>query len=200
VDNAVGIIVGFALTTVAGGWWASYLQQRAWNRQNEVRLLEAALDRAGAACRDITLLLDRRLYRMQRLAWAATRASAETANRDELEDCRQNYVEILFDWNDHLNTNLSLIGTYFGAAARDELDLLYEEFRRVGTEIEALVRAASAGGDITEFGASLLDQFEERSAQSLNDRVYLFGVRLMTQLREGQVGQSAPDRFSMNPS
>jgi hypothetical protein len=72
VDSALGIILGFALTTVAGGWWASYLQLRAWNRQNEVRLLEAAIERAGAACQEITSLLDRRLFRMQRLMGAAT--------------------------------------------------------------------------------------------------------------------------------
>lgn len=183
------------MTTVAGGWWASYLQQRAWNRQNEVRLLEAAIERAGAACQEITSLLDRRRFRMQRLMWAATRGGADEVDMDELERRRQDYVAILFEWNDRLNTNLSLVGTYFGESARVELDQLYEDFSRVGAKVEALVRAARSGEDTRDCGAELASEFEGWSPHSLNDHVYQFGVRLMSQLREGQVGQAAPDKL-----
>ena len=70
VDDIVGIVLGFALTTIAGGWWAARLQDRSWARQNELRLREAERERAAAACRDVTSLLDRRLYRMLRLLYA----------------------------------------------------------------------------------------------------------------------------------
>lgn len=189
---------GVRLTTVAGGWWAYYLQQRAWAQQNDVRLLEDAIDRAGAACQHITSLLDRRLYRMQRLTWAATGGSADIAADDELERRRQDYVELLYEWHDHLNTNLSLIGTYFGGSARDSLDQLYEDFRRVGVEVQALVRAARSGEDATKRGAALAYEFERRSAGSLNGRVHSFGVTLMGQLREGQVGRAAPDKLPIS--
>lgn len=193
MENALGILLGFALTTVAGGWWASYLQQRAWNRQNEVRLLEAAIERAGAACQDITSLLDRRSFRMQRLMWAATAGGADEVDVDELERRRQDYVAILFEWNDRLNTNLSLVGAYFGEGARVALDQLYEDFSRVGANVEALVRAARSGEDTRERGADLASEFEGWAPHSLNDHVYQFGVRLMSQLRDGRVGQAAPD-------
>ena len=195
MDGTLGIILGFALTTVAGGWWASYLQQRAWNRQNEVRLLEAAIERAGAACQEITSLLDRRSYRMRRLMWAATGRDADHVDLDELERRGDDYVAVLFEWNDRLNTNLSLVGTYFGASARVALDQLYEDFSRVGAELEALVRAARSGEDTTERGAALASEFQGWSPGSLNDRVYQFGVRLMSQLREGLVGRAAPDKL-----
>ena len=108
MENIVGIIVGFALTTVAGGWWATRLQDRSWVRQNDVRLRESENERAGVACQDLTVLLDRRLYRMQRLLWAADEGSDESG----LERRRQEYLDVLFAWNDRLNTNLSLVGSY----------------------------------------------------------------------------------------
>lgn len=195
MDNTIGIVLGFALTTVAGGWWASYLQQRAWKRQNEVRLLEGAIDQARDACQSITSLLDRRLYRMQRLMWAATSQDPDGLDEAELERRRQDYISVLFEWNDHLNTNLSMIGTYFGGIARDALDQLYEDFRRVGAEVEVLVRAARIGETTTDRAATLASEFEGRHSGSLNDRVYQFGLRVMSQLCEGQVGQAAPDRL-----
>jgi hypothetical protein len=195
VEGALGILLGFALTTVAGGWWASYLQQRAWSRQNEVRLIEAAIERAQAACQEITSLLDRRLFRMQRLMWAATRGRADDVDMEELERRRQDYVTILFEWNDHLNANLSVVGTYFGESARAALDQLYEDFARVGAQAEAMVRAARSGEDTRQRGDDLASEFEGWSPHSLNDHVYQFGVRLMSQLREGQVGRAAPDKL-----
>lgn len=38
--EVASIAVGFVLTTIAGGWWASRLQQRSWQRQNQVRFHE----------------------------------------------------------------------------------------------------------------------------------------------------------------
>ena len=83
-------------------------------------------------------LLDRRLYRMQRLMWAATVHSASGVGDDEIERRRQGYVEVLFAWNDRLNTNLSVIGSYFGDDARTYLDGLYEDFAHVGRKSRRL--------------------------------------------------------------
>lgn len=189
MENALGIVLGFVLTTIAGGWWAARLQERSWVRQNDVRLREAENERAGAACQELTLLLDRRLYRMLRLLWAA-----EAADLEELEKRRAEYVEILFAWNDRLNANLSLVGSYFGDVARAQLDGLYEEFKRVGREVETVVRAARAGEPTRDLAEAVAREFEGREAGSLNDRVYQFGLMLMGQLREGQVGRYAPDK------
>jgi hypothetical protein len=190
MENIVGIVVGFALTTLAGGWWAARLQERSWVRQNDVRLREAENERAGAACQDLTLLLDRRLYRMQRLLWAADGST----DAGEIERRREEYLDVLFAWNDHLNTNLSVVGSYFGDAARAYLDRLYEDFKRVGQGVETVVRAARAGEETTEISKHVALEFEGREAGSLNDRVYQFGLMLMGQLREGQVGRYAPNK------
>jgi hypothetical protein len=130
---------------------------------------------------------------MQRLLWAASGAGVDGEIERRLED----YVEILFAWNDRLNTNLSLVGSYFGDEARSYLDGLYEEFKRVGQGVEAVVRAVRVGDSPEEVAARISIDFEGRQAGSLNDRVYQFGLMLMGQLREGQVGRSAPNQSTV---
>ena len=95
---------------------------------------------------------------------------------------------MLFAWNDRLNTNLSLTGSFFGDEARAYLDQLYEDFTRVGRDVETIVRSAQSGGDTTQDASRVASEFEGREVGSLNDRVYQFGLLLMSQLREGQVG------------
>jgi hypothetical protein len=193
VDDLIAVVVGFALTTVLGGWWAARLQTRSWRQQNEVRLREQELDRAGATCASTMSLLDQRLYRMQRLLWAATSSADAPIDVGELEVRRQEYLKVLFDWNDRLNTNLSLVGSHFGDDARSELEHLYEAFKRVGRDVENVVRAALAGEDTSDRAVALGEQFEGRDSGSLNDGVYRFGLTLMSQLRDGDVGRQAPN-------
>jgi hypothetical protein len=192
MSNAVGILLGFALTTVAGGWWASRLQQRSWVKQNDEHLKEGERDRAGTTCQHVMSLLDRRLYRMQRLLWAASTSADRPVDDEELERRRTDYVEVLFAWNDSLNTNLSLVGSYFGDDARAYLDHLYAEFKRVGRAVEELVRLARAGQS-TEAGARRLAKEFEGGIGTLNDEVYQFGLKLMSQLRDDKVGRRAPN-------
>ncbi len=193
MDDLVAIVAGFALTTVLGGWWAYRLQTRSWQQQNELRLREEGLERAGATCASTMSLLDQRLYRMQRLLWAATTDVDGTIDAAELEVRRVEYVKVLFDWNDRLNTNLSLVGSHFGDDARAELELIYEAFKRVGLDVEGVVQAAQAGDDTAGRAATIAEQFEGREPGSLNDGVYRFGLMLMGQLRDGDVGRHAPN-------
>jgi hypothetical protein len=133
---------------------------------------------------------------MRRLLWAA----ASGAPEDEVERRLADYRDVLFAWNDHLNTNLSLVGSYFGDTARAYLDGLYEDFKRVGQDVEAVVRAVRGGSDPSEVAARVAAELDGREVGSLNDRVYQFGLILMGQLREGQVGRYAPDRSTPRPA
>lgn len=192
MENLVGIVIGFVLTTVIGGLWATYLQQRSWKAQNEVRMQEEEAARAGTTCQALMSLLDRRLYRMRRLLWAAK--SYSSGGAAEMERRQVEYLEVLFAWNDQLNTNLSLVGAYFGDDVRALLEGLYADFARVGSEVEAVVRAARSGNENLDLNAHLEEQFEGRQPDSLNDRVYGFGLILMSRLREGKVGRYAPNK------
>lgn len=189
--EVIPIAVGFILTTVAGGWWASRLQQRSWERQNEVRLKEEEVRRATALCDELTRLLDKRLYRMGRLCWAVAALQQGHLSSEVVEARFQDYNDVLYEWNDRLNANLALLDTHFGAWARDYLFHLYEHFRGVGGEIESQLRRLRRGEDVSAAVDAILPEFEGWSTGSLNARVYEFGRGMTAQLRDGRVGRSA---------
>ncbi len=186
------VVLGFTLTTVAGGWWATRLQDRSWDRQNEVRLRELEQQAAGRVCQELATLMDRRLYRMQLLLWEAAPAPGGVVDPEGLELRRAAYRDVLLAWNDGLNTNLSLVRTYFGADAFVALEHVYEQFRRVGGRIEAAVRTATAGGDAWSVREEVSPQFEGHPAGTLNDRVYRLTSLMTGRLRDGAVGRHAP--------
>jgi hypothetical protein len=63
VSALVPLVVGFLLTTVAGGLLGVYLQRRSWSHQYNVQLAAAARDRAVALFEELSRLLDRRLMK-----------------------------------------------------------------------------------------------------------------------------------------
>ena len=130
---------------------------------------------------------------MLRLVWAAAPRVPGAIADGELERRPHDYIEVLFQWNDRLNTNLSLTGSYFGDDARAYLEGLYQDFQRVGQEVEDLLRVERANEETGPVGRQVVGEFEGRHAGSLNDRVYQFGLMLMGQLREGRVGGKAPN-------
>lgn len=191
--QVVSIAIGFVLTTVMGGWWASRLQERSWDRQNRLRLEEEERERAGEVCRELSVLLDKRLYRMRRLYWAISRHAQGSVEPALLEARRKDYDDILYQWNDALNTNLAVVGSHFGEGARMYLDGIYEHFRRVGNRLEQGLQAVRRGEDLSDF-ERLDGEFEGRDPGSLNSSVYHLVFTMMSQLRDGLVGRTAPDK------
>lgn len=192
--QVVSIAIGFVLTTLVGGWWASRLQERSWDRQNRLRLEEEERERAAEVCRELSALLDKRLYRMRRLYWAIVGHAEGRVDSALLEARRKDYDDVLYQWNDALNTNLAVVGSHFGEAARTYLDRLYEHFRRVGNRLEQGLQAVRKGEDLSDF-KRLDSEFEGLEPGSLNSSVYSLVFTMMSQLREGLVGRGAPDKI-----
>jgi hypothetical protein len=195
VSNYIPIAVGFLLTTVAGGWWAARLQQRSWERQNDLRVREDEHQRAAAACEDISNLLDKRLYRMRRVYWAIQNYDAEPGATQRLDARLGDYNDVLYEWNDKLNLNLARIGSHFGPSAREWLYVLYEEFRRVGAELERAAQEVRLGANVSRQLEAIDPEFQGWHPASLNQRIYLLGLAMMTQLREELIGRNAPDKL-----
>lgn len=87
------------------------------------------------------------LYRLRRLIRAVV-GHADAGTDSRLVDVRrEGYDKVLYQWNDALNTNLAIIGSHFGEAVRTYLDLLYDDFRRVGAGLEDGLRAVRRGED-----------------------------------------------------
>jgi hypothetical protein len=188
VKDIVVLVIGFLLTTVAGGCLGTYLQQRAWRRQNEARLREEELRRADDACQVISVLVDKRRYRMLRLLAAMQEQGTGSDVSTRLEQSRQAYDAVLFEYNDRLNVHFSLIGTYFGERARAWLqDEVHERFVQAG---ELLVRAGRPAST-EESAADLAAAAKELEA--LNEQIYRLSVFMMAMLREGRVGRQVDD-------
>ncbi len=182
------LVVGFALTSVLGGVLGYMLQRRAWAHQHDVQRRDEERQQALKTFEEVSLLLDRRLYRMRRLYWAVRDRAAGAADEQELASARAGYREVLADWNDNLNRTLALVETYFGRQIREILaDQIYEGFAALGRGLEEIVRMVSAGrGEHVE-----VPRFGYRVTR-LSNRVYALNVRMLRLLEDDSIGRSAP--------
>ena len=191
-DNVVPILLGFVLTTVIGGLFASFLQQRSWRYQNAARSREEERQKASEVCQRITGVVDKRLYRMQRLLWAITGRAAGHVSAEAVHDRLHDYDEVLVEWNDQLNARLAVVGAYFGADVRDFLDrVLYEAFKDAGRHLEGLYRDVAGPDGETRLDEAAVARAGDQLAH-LNDLAYRLGVTMMVRVREERVGRAAP--------
>jgi hypothetical protein len=182
MSELLPVVVGFVLTTVLGGVLGTYLQRRAWDHQNESRLREDELQRAAAVCQSVSELLDKRRYRMLRLLAALRGQGSGTGGPEKLTASLDAYDAVLYEWNDRLNVNLAMVGTYFGEQARDWLEQAYETYKSVGIELETAFRERPQGPALDTVRNSLAE---------LDSVAYRLTLLLTTHLREGTVGRAA---------
>jgi hypothetical protein len=142
----LNLFIGFIFTTVLGGLLGGYLQRRSWDHQNEVRLKEKELEQGSEVCHSVSQLLDKRLYRMRLLGSACEGHTQGSISKEVLEQRHHEHDEVLYEWNDKLRLNLSLVGAYFGDSAREYLNAnIYEPFEKTGSELEQVYRQVTHG-------------------------------------------------------
>jgi hypothetical protein len=188
-DQLVLLIVGFVLTSVVGGALGWFFQNRSWTHQHRAEQRDQERTQAIKVFEEVSSLLDQRLYRMRLVFWAAKRRALEGGGDSvALDDARARYREVVTTWNDNLNRILALVHTYFGEAARQELeDHIYEEFSAIGRALEQFVRDTASpefdGADRSPIG---------RRLSWLGREVYTFNVRTLDLLQEDRIGRDAP--------
>jgi hypothetical protein len=186
LDQLLLLFAGFVLTTVLGGGLGYLFQRRSWAHQHETVRAEQELQQAMKVFEEVSGLLDKRLYRMRRLYWAA-KGAARDQESAALAAPLDDYRETLEVWNDNLNRNLALVHAYFGRGARRRLELeLYEEYAAIGRALEDFVRAVSVAAEDIEVPPL------GRRLSHLGHRVYLFNLYMLELLRTGQLGDKAP--------
>lgn len=132
------LVAGFLLTTVLGGMLGTYLQNRSWSHQYAIQAAAEEREKATEIFEEISRLLDRRLYRMRRLYWALE-ANRERPPSEQAQKRMEEYVGILYEWNDSINRNLALIQRYFGTHRREVFDeKIGARLRDLGQKIEAV--------------------------------------------------------------
>ena len=177
-EQIVVLLPGFILTTVLGGLLGHYLQNRAWKHQNNARLLETERQAATAIYEDLSTLLDKRLYRMRQLCW-------KLGMDDDalIEQHMERYREVLYEWNDSLNRNLARVQNYFGDTVRGQLEhVIYEEFARLGSQLEGRYAAREAGADELRLEAV------EKDLDTLSSYIYVLNVSLISLIQAGRFG------------
>lgn len=179
MDSFSELFFGFLLTTVFGGLLAYYFQNRAWNHQFRIGLLEADPASATKLFEELSRLMDKRLYRMRQVNWKLKRPASE----EVVEESMEGYREVLYEWNDALNRNLALTETYFGSEIKKFLEgSIYEEFSRIGRVLES---------GYAQFLESK-DQFSWSQATNdltrLSDRIYRLNIMMIHSIQQRQQG------------
>jgi hypothetical protein len=179
-DPIVLLVMGFLLTSVFGGGLAYLFQQRAWRHQYEIQRQDLHHQQALKTFEELSSLLDQRLYRMRLIFWAATRLARQPLKPASLDAELTNYRAVLRVWNDNLNRNLALIDTYFGEAARLQLETeLFAEYSAIGEELDEFVREVTTANETPVQVRPIGSRLSELSA-----RVYQFNVLMLRSLRD----------------
>jgi Putative peptidoglycan binding domain len=187
-EQVLLLVIGFVLTSVVGGLLGLFFQRRTWSHQHRAQQRDQDRDQALKIFEEVSSLLDRRLYRMRQVFWAARRRAQGKGDTDVLPEALEQYRSVVTTWNDNLNRNLALVHTYFGSGARQELeDELFEEFSAIGRALEWFVQDATApdaaGVEVPQLG---------RRLNWLGRQVYAFNVHVLELLQADQVGRDAP--------
>jgi hypothetical protein len=172
--DLVMLVVGFALTTVAGTIITQRFQDRAWRNEHQASLREADRQTSIKLFEEVSHLMDKRLYRMRRVM----SGSRTTLTPSEAKLRWDQYRETLFEWNDDLNRTLALVQCYFGDSVRKSLETdVHYGFRELG---QALEHHNSADPDLREI---------EMLADRVNGAIYELDLKMIRSIKSGHVGR-----------
>ncbi len=189
-DHPLALLAtGFVLTTVLGGALGHHLQQRAWRQQSASKRQEREVEAAVLTFEEVSVLLDRRLYRMRQLVlW--TRMRADGVDAGGFAAALVGYRQILEDWNDNLNRLLALVRVSFGQPLRLRLGQeLHETYSAIGRELEWFMKEVAGASPGERVPVRRID----RRLNNLSGRVYDFNVSLLEALEREEVGGRRDD-------
>jgi Putative peptidoglycan binding domain len=187
-DQVLLLVLGFLLTSVAGGALGLFFQERSWSHQHRAQQLDQRREQAIKVFEEVSSLLDRRLYRMRLVFWAAKRCAPAGRDVTALREPLEEYRKVLAPWNDNLNRTLALVQTYFGGGARQQLeDHVYEEYTAIGRALDQFVQDVSvpdhADVPVPPIG---------RRLTWLGHEVYKLNLVMLELLQNNQIGPAAP--------
>ncbi|MCK9379274.1 MAG: hypothetical protein M0P97_04000 [Candidatus Moranbacteria bacterium] len=118
-SKSVGIVVlTFLLVNYFGGKLAEDAQRRFADYQHEKILKESEISAATAIFEEVSRLMDKRIYRMEKLNWELK----DNKDFKKIDNQMELYREVLYDWNDNRNRDIALMERYFGKNISDYYD------------------------------------------------------------------------------
>ena len=178
------LILSFILTSVVGGLLGYYFQNRTWKHQNTARLQENERLTAKDVFENISMLMDKRLYRSRLLSWSL---EDESVQEEVIEKHMAEYRRILYEWNDTLIRNLALVEAYFGNDVRQHLEgTVYESFKQIGGLLEKQYKEWKASKQISPIPATSTE------LQKLGNEIYRLNFSMIRLIQSGKVGVFNP--------
>lgn len=174
------LVLSFILTSVVGGLLGYYFQNRTWKHQNTARLQENERVTAKSVFENMSMLMDRRLYRSRLLSWSL---EDESIQEEAIERHMAEYRQILYEWNDTLIRNLALVEAYFGNDVRQHLEgTVYESFKRIGGQLEKQYNEWKASKKIS------IPSTTSTELQKLSNEIYRLNFSMIRLIQSGKVG------------
>lgn len=143
-------------------------------RGREEHRREVETSQATAAFNDISGMMDRRLYRLERVLWAYQLQLPQSA----IDERNGEYQAKIHEWNESLNRNLAIAELSFGTAMRDELENgIASDFTCVHNKLrQPDPDTVTVRGDVGE----------------LRRRVYDFNIAMLTRIARRESGAPTP--------
>jgi hypothetical protein len=195
-DQVLLLVIGFALTSVLGGALGFFFQTRSWAHQHRAQQRDELHEHAMKVFEEVSTALDRRLYRMRLVFWAAKRCAPVGADLSDLRKALDDYRKAVAAWNDNLNRTLALVQTFFGTAAREQLENhIYEEYSAIGRALDQFVRDVSVS-DRADVPVPPIG----RRLTWLSHQVYSMNLQMLELLQRDKLGAAAPAAGPSRPS
>lgn len=123
LEKLLLLIVGFLLSSILGAFWAFTLRRRSWEEQTRHALYQARFDEGTAFLDDLSELIGRRFFLLQRLWWAIEEGDTQAIDR-----CETPYFEVVEEWNAKFWRNRNKIRLLVGEEQASHF-LSYEDDR-----------------------------------------------------------------------
>lgn len=94
LEKVLLLIVGFLLSSILGAFWAFTLRRRSWKEETRHALHQARFDEGTVFLDDLSELIGRRFFLLQRLWWAIEGEDAQAIERH-----KKPYFEVVEEWN-----------------------------------------------------------------------------------------------------
>lgn len=166
------MFIGFFLSTFLGSIIVLSFQFAVKKLDHDRTDLHTAIE----LFKNVSSLMDKRLYRMRRIHSGLV----DNCNKTIMNKRWNMYREILFDWNENLNKNFALIQIYFGQWARNNLEKnIQRRFKYFGGLIEGNIDYPEEIKDKSEY--------RQRVADSLNTEIYEFDKYLIQEIQNENI-------------
>jgi hypothetical protein len=108
-EKTLLLVLSFLLTTVLGGFWGFMLKRRSWQTETEHSIHQARFDEGTMFLDDLSELVGRRYFLLQRLLW-----SIQDGDNSKTLEREKEYFVTVCEWNSKFWRNRNKIRLLVG--------------------------------------------------------------------------------------